>query len=200
MNKWIKRTLLITVIILLAAAWTWRYVTMNRYYDDLDNSDYQLYQSGEFVPFEDDGLDLETDLNGYHARVDRFEVKSTTDCLSEWGVNVSADKFTAEKIALVYITLKNEDCDPNPVKLTAMLFRGEDCTAPMQYDLLVAANPVLQGYTQIALNPGDECQIVLPYGLVKTFFNTHTWEHIDEETFYLGVTSGLTNKEVQINE
>lgn len=199
MNKWLKRSSLIVIIILLSVAWTWRYVTMNQYYDELDNSDYRLYQSGEFVPFEDDGLDVDTDLNGYHVRVDRFEVKSTAECLREWNVNANADNYTAEKMALVYITLKNENCDPNPVKLTAMLFRSEDYTAPMQYDLLTAANPVLQGYTQIALNPGDECQIVLPYGLVRTFFSTHTWEHIDEETFYLGVTSGLTNKEVRIN-
>ena len=65
-NKWLKRGILIVLLGLLIGAWTWRYVTLNRYYDNLDNGDYRLYQSGEFVPFEDDGLDLETNLNGYH--------------------------------------------------------------------------------------------------------------------------------------
>lgn len=197
-NKWLKRGILIVLLGLLIGAWTWRYVTLNRYYDNLDNGDYRLYQSGEFVPFEDDGLDLETNLNGYHLRVDRFEVKSTAECLKQWGVKANAEQFSAEKIALVYITLKNENCEPNPVKLSAMLLRGENSTAPMQYDLLISANPVLQGYTQVALNPGDECQIVLPYGLMRTVFSSHTWKNIEDESFYLGVTSGLTQKEVRI--
>lgn len=197
-RKWLKHSLSTVLIVLLVGAWTWRYVTMNQYYDDLDNGNYRLYRSGEFVPFEDDGLDIETDLNGYHVRVDRFEIKSTAECLTEWGVNANADNFTAQKMALVYITLKNENCDPNPVKLTAMLLRGEDCTAPIQFDLLTAANPVLQGYTQIALDAGKECQIVLPYGLMRTVFSAHTWEHIDEETFYLSVTSTLTQKEIRV--
>ncbi len=64
MRKKVRLFLVIAVLILLAAGWTWRYVTLNQYYDTLDNGDVQLYLPGELVPFEDDGNDKDTNLNG----------------------------------------------------------------------------------------------------------------------------------------
>lgn len=200
MKKTVRLALILTVLILLAAAWTWRYVTMNKYYDDLDNGDYKLYQAGELVPFEDDGNDKHTDLNGYHIRVDGYEVKEYSTYLEENDISLPARASEPDKLALVYVTLVNETCDPNPVMLTDMMLHGVDSVVPMDWDVLVEANSVLDGKTGIALKPGTECQLVLPFGLYRDRFKSSTWRKIDTYKVYLQVTSGLTTKDIAVNE
>lgn len=81
MKKPLRLILIAAGLVVLALGWTWRYVTLNRYYDDLDNKDYQLYQAGELVPFEDDGNDMEPDWNGYLIRVDGYTIRDYHDYL-----------------------------------------------------------------------------------------------------------------------
>lgn len=199
MKKKIRLIIILGAIVVLAAAWTWRYVTLNKYYDDLDNGDYKLYQAGELVPFEDDGNDLHTDLNGYHIRVDGHEIQDYDDYIANADFTIARDENDPDKIALVYITLVNESCEPNPVSLLDMKLRGVDTPLNMDWDILVLANPALNGYTGIALNAATEQKLVLPYGLWKDSFESHTWRSIDEYSLYLQITSSLTTKEVLVN-
>lgn len=193
------RLLLISaVLVLLAVGWTWRYVTLNNYYDDLDNRDYQLYQAGELVPFEDDGNDMDTDLNGYYIRVDGYEIRDYQDYLEDTAIFLPESDAAPDKLALITITLVNETCDPSPIMATDMMLRGVDSVIPMDWDVLVQANPILGGNTGIALNPGTECQLILPYGLRKDRFDGSTWRNIDEYKLFLQVTSSLTTKEIQV--
>lgn len=199
MKKPVRLILILTVLVLLAAGWTWRYVTLNKYYDDLDNGDYKLYQAGELVPFEDDGNDKYTNLNGYYIRVDGYEVKGYHAYLEEKGITLPANESAPDKLALVTVTLVNESCEPNPVMLTDMMLHGVDSVIAMDWDVLVKANPILNGNTGIALNPGTECQLVLPYGLRKNQFEGSTWRKIDNYEVFLQVTSTLTTKDIAVN-
>lgn len=199
MKKKIRLVIILGVIVVLAAAWTWRYVTLNKYYDDLDNGDYKLYQAGELVPFEDDGNDLYTDLNGYHIRVDGHEIQDYDDYIANADFTIDRDENDPDKIALVYITLVNESCEPNPVSLVDLKLRGVDALLNMERDILALANPALNGYTGIALHAGTEQKLVLPYGLWKDSFESGTWRSIDEYSLYLQITSSLTTKEVLVN-
>lgn len=199
MKKRIRLIALLAVILLLAAAWTWRYVTLNRYYDDLDNGDYRLYQTGELVPFEDDGNDLYTDLNGYSIRVDKYEIRDYKAYLADAQLEVSREGADPDKLVLVYITLVNESCDLDPVALTDLSLRGVDTLISMDRDVLTAANPALGGYTSIALEAGTECQLVLPYMLWERNFGGSTWRNLDDYELYLQVTSALTLKEIVVN-
>lgn len=197
-----KRThllLILTNLGLLTAAWTWRYVTMNRYYDSLDNSNYRLYTAGEEVPFEDDGNDFYTDLNGYYIRVDGYRVVDYSTYLAE--NNISIDNETPpEKLALVQITLINKTCEANPIMLTNMLLHSTDTVIPMDWDVLVKANSILKGNTGISLSRGTECQLILPYQLSKSQFEGSTWRRIEDRKVYLQVTNVLTTKEIVINK
>lgn len=199
MKKSVRLVLVLTALVLLAAAWVWRYVTLNKYYDDLDNGDYQLYQSGELVPFEDDGNDLYTDLSGYYIRVDGYEVKDYAEYLADAGIDLSAKASKPDKLALVHITLFNETCEPNPVKLNSMMLHGVDSVITMDWDVLVKGNPILNGYTGIALERGMECQLVLPFALFQDRFENSTWRKIDTYEMYLQVTSSLTTKDIAVN-
>lgn len=186
MKKWLRPVLILIVFALLAGAWTWRYVTLNKYYDDLDNSDYKLYQSGENVPFEDDGNDTDTDLNGYWVRVDGYEIQED-------------DTGNSDKLILVHITLSNESCDPNPISLIDFKLRGTDTQLNMDWDILIRENPCLGGYTSIALNAGTEQKLVLPYMLRREDFADSTWEAIEDYPLFLQVASGLTQKEIVVS-
>ena len=199
MKKPVRLIVVLSVVMALAAAWVWRFVTLNKYYDDLNNSDYKLYKAGELVPFEDDGYDLRTDLNGYHLRVDGYEVKDYDAYLSETGISLPNKQDAPEKLALVYITLVNESCEPNPVNMTSFTLRGVDTVVNMDLDVLVKANPILEGTTGIALRKGTECKLVLPYKLSREGFKRTTWWRIDKYKMYLQVTGSLTQKEVCIN-
>jgi hypothetical protein len=85
------------------------------------------------------------------------------------------------------------------VSLPDLKLRGVDTPINMDWDLLPLANPVLDGHTGLAITPGTEQKLVLPYGLWKNSFEGNTWRNIDEYTLYLQVTSTLTTKEVLLS-
>lgn len=194
-----KRIILAVVVALLAAAWIWRYVTLNAYYDSFDNIDEKTYLAGELVPFEDDGLDLYTNLDGYYVRVDRFEIKDYDAYLDETGFDIKRQENEPEKIALVYVTLVNQSCEPNRVAVGEFQLHGVDNTTTLDRDIMLAANPILKGSSSIAVATGHECQLILPYQLKKSQFGIFTWWNIDDYEFYLKVTNALTKKEILVN-
>lgn len=187
-------------LVIIAACWMWRYVTMNAYYDGLNNSDHKLYMAGEKVPFEDDGLDLHTDLSGYFIRTDGFEIMDYQDYLDLEGLTVDGNAEPPDRLALVYITLGNETCEPNPVTLIHIQLHTVDTNLAMDWSVLTAANPILEGNVSIALPQSSECQLVLPFALNKESFQRTTWRNMDDCAFYLTVTTGLTTKEILVNE
>lgn len=200
MKKWLRLTLILLVVALLAGAWLWRYITLNRYYDDLDNSGYKLYQAGENVPFEKDGNDKYTDLNGYYVRVDGYEVVDTQEYLRANDIDLNAGE-QAEKLVLVTITLTNESCDANPVAVTDFSLRTTDTNLSMNRNLLSPLNEVLGTYDSgVALNAGTQCQLVLPYNLHKSNFSDQNWTHLDEIPLYLQVTNTLITKEIALSD
>lgn len=194
-----KRIIVAVVVALLAAAWIWRYVTLNAYYDSFDNIDKKTYQAGELVPFEDDGLDLYTNLDGYYVRVNRFEIKDYDAYLNETGFDIKRQKDEPDKIALVYVTLMNKSCEPNRVAVGDFQLHGVDSTTNMDRDILLAANPILKGSSSIGVATGHECELILPYQLEKRQFGIFTWWNIDNYDFYLQVTHALTRKEILVN-
>lgn len=198
MKKRLRIIAVLLMVALLAAAWTWRYVTMNRYYDDLDNGDYKLYQMGDTVPYEDDGTDIYTDLNGYYIRADRFEIRDYDDYLKEAGITIDTD-YPPQKLALVSVTLGNESCEEGGISLTELYLRGVDSVAVLDWDVVVAANPILQGNLGIAVEPGQTCKLILPFGLYEHSYSRRTWRYLDDYKLYLQVTNALTTKEIQVN-
>lgn len=194
-----KRVIIAVVIALLAGAWTWRYVTLNAYYDSFENTDTKTYQAGELVPFEDDGLDLYTNLDGYYVRVNRFEIKDYDAYLNEAGFDIKRQQDEPDKIALAYVTLMNKSCEPNRVSVGEFQLHGVDSTTTLDRDILLAANPILKGSTGIGVATGHECELVLPYQLEKKQFGIFTWWNLDDYKFYLKVTNALTRKNILVN-
>lgn len=194
-----KRLIMAMVVVLLAVAWIWRYVTLNAYYDSFDNFNQKIYRAGELVPFEDDGSDFYTNLDGYHIRVDRFEIQDYDAYLDAADFTMKREKDEPDKIALVYVTLINESCQPNCVSVGEFQLHGIDNTTNLDRNILLAANPILQGSFGIALAAGHRCELILPYQLDKARFGSGTWRNIEDYPFYLKVTDAWTRKEILVN-
>lgn len=193
-----KHIAVLMVILLLVVGWTFRYVTMNTYYDSLTTNSKEIYMIGDVVPFEDDMGEMWVNLNGYTVKVERFEILNTEAYIQS--LNLEANEYLSlgEKVALVYITLSNENSDAEGVMLTDFSLRGIDNIVNMDWDLLAASNPVLQGNFGISLSPGTDYNLILPYTLQEEYFSTWTWNHIENYNMYLRMTISPTEKVIQV--
>lgn len=194
-----KHIIVLTLALLLVAGWTWRYVTMNAYYDSLVTTQKVTYRIGDVVPFEDDLGEWKTNLNGYSLRVDKFEVQDFDTYAESIDFKPDESYIPGERIALLYITLFNEDSDANGVMLTDFQLRGVDTIIYLDWDLLTAANPVLGENYGMKLSPGTQCSIVLPHKLEKDFFGSWTWNHFGDYKLYFRVTVHPTEKIIEVH-
>lgn len=193
-----KYIIVLSLALLLIAGWTWRYVTMNTYFDSLVITEKETYQIGDVVPFEDDLGEWTTSLNGYSLRVDKFEVQDF-DTYAE-SIDFKPDEYytPGERVALLYITLFNENSDAEGVMLTDFNLRGVDTIIYLDWDMLLAANPVLGGNYGIQLLHGTEYSAVLPYKVQEDYFTSWTWNHFDDYDLFFRLTSYPTEKIIKV--
>ena len=195
-----KRYVVIGIVLLLVATgWIWRYSSLNRYYENItEDTEEVIYDMGEIVPFEDDRMEGWKQANGYSMKVDSFEIVDSQEFINEVGF-VPADTFSpCEKIAVVYITLFNESSDADGIMLTELGLYGIDQVLNLNWDLLFAANPVLEGNMGIKLSHDSECSLILPYSLFEKYFSGATWNNIDNYELYLELTIYPVQKKVKI--
>lgn len=193
-----KHIAALAAAIVLTAIWTFRYVTMNEYYDSLTSDSKEMYMIGDVVPFENDLGEMGVNLNGYAVKVEKFEILNMDEYVQS--LNLEADEYRplGEKTALVYITLSNQNSDAQGVMLTDFGLRGIDNIVSMDRDLLTASNPILQGNYGVSLSPGTNCRLVLPYILQKDYFDVWTWNHIESYGMYLRMTIFPTEKSIRV--
>ena len=193
-----KRIALYCACIILAGLWTWRYSTMNDYYDSFRNITEVRYQFGETVPFGTNKTSEGNVLDGYSICVKSLDVLETNAFLDTYGVTEDAFEIIPERIALVMITLRNDGCDES-VELTELALHGIDNYVGMNWTALRELNPVLNGSTAIRLDHGTECNIVLPFNIFRQYFGSYTWNHMDEYSWFLRVTYWPERTDISVN-
>lgn len=67
-----KHIAVLMVTLLLIVGWTFRYVTINTYYDALATNFKNIYMIGDVVPFENDMGEMRANLNGYAVKSGTF--------------------------------------------------------------------------------------------------------------------------------
>lgn len=190
---------LVIVLFLIAAGWIWRYNSLNKYYEDISaDSEEVIYDIGDVVPFEDDRMEGWKQANGYSLKVERFEIVDSQDFINTVGFIPNDDYFPCEKIAVAYITLYNEDSDADGIMLTELSMRGIDQVLNLNWDLLLAANPVLEGNMGIKLAHNSECSLILPFSLFEKYYSAITWKNIDTYELFLELTIYPTEKVVKV--
>lgn len=172
-RKWIAALL----VLVLAAGWFWRYTTMNAYYNSFVTEPRRnIYQIGEEASFND----------GYSLLVNRFEIVDYDAYFAAEGLPEPVGSHP-EKLALVYVTLENVDSDAEGVMLTNLDLVGVDNNAPCDWDVLTAANPILEGNYGSHLDKGVACDLVLPFSLWRDRWGGATWRHFGQYSLFLNL-------------
>lgn len=185
-------------VILLSALWAWRYISLNNYYSSLSDRSRKVYPAGEYVAFDTDWVTKDVSANGYTIRIDDFAVVDYEAYIASLDTEYDAPYRKPDKLALVYITLKNENSTEEGVMLTDLKLHGIDNYVGMDWDVLVMANPVLKGNYGIRLAQGKEYQLILPYDLEEEYFGKNTWRNIDDYMFYLHITAYPAEKDIKV--
>lgn len=190
---------LVITLLLVAAGWIWRYNSLNKYYKDISaDTKKVIYDIGDVVPFEDDRMEGWKQANGYSLKVDRFEIVDSQDFIDTVGFIPADNNSPCEKIAVAYITLYNEDSDADGIMLTELSMCGIDQILNLNWDLLLAANPVLEGNMGIKLAHNSECSLILPFSLFEKYFSGATWNNIDNYELFLELTIYPAQKKVKV--
>lgn len=198
MSKRRKVFLIAVAFAVLAAGWFWRYSALNARYEALSENTSVVYQSGEIVPFGEDSIQKGMCADGYFLRVDGFEIRDYESVAGEINLDQSDSGNHPEKIALVRITLFNENSNAEGVMLTELVFHGIDMYAGMNRELLPVLNEILDGSYGIHLPAGTECSLVLPYNLYQEAFGHSTWNSLEKYAFFLRITAYPTEKDIQV--
>lgn len=194
-----KNVIMLIIILTLLLGWIWRYISLNDYYANLSNQTRCEFKSNCEVYFEDDYIDKDISANGYWIRVDNFEILDTSVYLQREDLKLPDDFVEPDKIALVYVTLCNENSDSPGVMLTELLLHGLDSYSNINWDLLFAANKGLNYSPGIKLSLGREYSIVLPYNLKEELFSQNDWNSIYDYEFFLRITFFPTAKDIKVN-
>lgn len=189
MKRNIKIILIVFAISLLAGAWLWRYISFNQFYDELSQKgETNIYEIGSVVPFGDNWIQHNCHALGYSLRVDRFEIVDFKSFLSEQEGIESTNPYVPDKLALAYITLSKEKSEDLGVMLTELKMHGIDQVVGMDWELLLALNPILEGNYGIALPDDSECALILPFDLYREYFSSHTWNNLEQYDMFLRMT------------
>ena len=194
-----RYVVLVIVLLLISVGWVWRYSSLNKYYKDISaDTEKIIYDIGDVVPFEDDRMEGWNQANGYSLKVDRFEIVDSQDFIDKIGFTPNDTYFPSEKIAVVYITLFNEESDADGIMLTELSLCGIDQVLNLNWDLLLAANPILEGTMGIKLAHNSECGLILPFSLFEKYFSGVTWNNIDNYELFLELTIYPAQKKVKV--
>lgn len=196
--KFRRNISILCIIGLLSLLWLWRYASLNNYYRSLTDKSREIYQIGDIVAFEDDYLAKDMSVDGYYLKVENFEIFNFSEYSEMVDFSTNDFEITPDKIALVYITLFNENSNAEGVMLTELKLHGIDNYAGMNWEILLAANPGLKGNYGIRLSPGTEYSLIIPFDLNSTYYEKNTWENIDQYNFYFRITSFPTEKDIQV--
>ena len=194
-----QRLFFILIIVILSACFI-RYRYVNKYYNQFTNQTTEYYLPGEWVNFDSDYIDYGLCVPGYQIRVDSFEIAETEKFLNRFNIDSELSYTLPEKLAVVTITLRNENSAADGIMLSELALHGYDSIAYLDWNLLTDANPILEGNLGIQLSVGQEYTIILPYKLLQQYYSKSTWSNIEDYTFFLRITEYPTAKDILVHD
>lgn len=123
-------------------------------------------------------------------------------CIIEFfwgGVAASLCIIVGHKVALVSVTVSQQNSSAEGFPLTELSLYTTDMLMNMDWDLLGVVNPILDGATGIRLQDGASCDILLPFDLYRYRFTSAEWNRLEQSNIWLQVTNYPTRKIVQVN-
>lgn len=193
-TKWI---LIICAAFLLIAGWTWRYISLNAYWESTIPAEYTetVFSIGETVTFGKDMFLPE----GLTLCANSFTTVDYNSYIAD--NNISFERTPAnppDKLALVEITLSNV-CDADKsIGLLEFSLHGIDALFSSNMELVAAANPILGGNVGVTLRPGEAYDFVLVYEIRDEYLSRHTWNNFDSYALYLTTTVYPAQQKIRV--
>lgn len=197
MKKTTKWILITSIAILLVSVWTWRYVSLNEYWESTIPKEYSetVFSIGETVVFGEDIFLPE----GYALCVNSIDLQDYPEFLAENQITLENEQSRPPaKLALVNITLSNIGEKEEGISLLEFSLHGLDEYFSFNAELLAAINPVLQGNVGIILRPGESYDFVLVYEIRDEYLSHYTREHFDTYELYLTTTVYPSKQEIKV--
>lgn len=182
-----KRIALIGLCMAIVAVWTWRYLSVNRFYDARTTRTIAYYAMEDEVPIGTESLTLQESVDGYYVHVKDFEIVDFFSYCENNGISLDTrQNAVPDKLALVRITLGNVHGDESGINISDFGLQGIDSYPTLDYDLLGEVNPTFSGaFWGIVPPQNSEYEITIPYMLSKENYKVSTWNNIDNYKFYL---------------
>lgn len=198
-----KRWLVIVPILaVLAAIWVWRYISLNEYYKSFQLTTKETHSMHEKVDFGDNWIQKGVSAEGYSLEVISCQIQDYETFIEDNdadGQLKSQIAYPPEKLLLLHVILFNQNSDAEGVMLIDLQVSGIDNIIPMEWDALIALNPILEGNYGISLAKDSQCELILPYALYKEQFGGHTWRNIEDYAFELCLTRWPTEKRIALS-
>lgn len=200
-DKKIKRSraiILVAVIIIfvfLCSLYVYRVKKVNELIPVMDTVSYKL---GDTINFEDDIL-INYPMTGYSIRVNEAHVFTYEEFLEKYNAK-DEYTFVPDKIYEVNVTLSNNDAaDDIGVSLHEFYIQKYGAVNSVDYNMLIVANPKLDGVTDIALRENSSIDINLTFGLYDYLYDKKAWDNIEDYGMNLVVTLYPTKKFVPLS-
>lgn len=191
-----KKQVIVIACIIVCLVWSIGYYTLNQRFAKISDNKKQIYTQDQTVEFGEDYLNKGLQSQGYTIRVDNFQIQSYEEFKKNTSYSSDIERNQPDRIALVTVTIKNENSNAEGVMLTELKLHGIDNYVGMNMSIFPFMNPNLSGSFGIHLREGNEYTVILPYNLMKDQFGRDTWKQLDNYHFYLHITSYPVEKDI----
>lgn len=192
--------LILSAAVVVIFVWVIRYKAINQDYRQRWSANTEkTYSVGEIVPIASDFVGYNLAAEGYMLQVNSFEIVDYNTYTSALAYDGADRSRIPDKVALVSITVSQQDSNAEGFPLTELSLYTTDMLMNMDWDLLEVANPILDGATGIRLQDGASCDILLPFDLYRYLFTSSEWNNLEQSSIWLRVTNYPTRKIVQVN-
>lgn len=154
-----KHRLLLAALVVLAALWTVRYVTWNRYLkENYGLLDHQYFQMGETVELEEDYMSAYTALaTGYSLVVQEVDILPYEDYCEKYGLE-AVDGIDGEQVLELICSVSCDVSEQEGISFSDCQVHGANWYLNPEYQLLYQ----LYG-SSLHVDDGDTVQVTIPF-------------------------------------
>lgn len=187
MKKKTKWLIVVCAVVLLAAGWTWRYISMNMYWKSTIPAEYTetVFSLGETVTF---GKDIFLP-EGFALCANDLTIVDYQSYIEDNNITLEREpQSPPDRLAVIEITLSNVCDEEKSISLIQFPLYGIDAQFSSSIELIAASNPVLGGNFGVTLRPGEAYDFVLVYEIRDEYLDYHTRNNFDSYELYLLTT------------
>lgn len=193
--KLVKKTVILCLSVVLTAAWTVRYYTLNDGFSVKYNVERLYYDMGDIVPYEEDQPAYVYYCDGYSIQVNGMQFHDADDFLTENDIRgVKGYLSRSDKLVELDVTIYNKDNtnEEDGIRFNATHMLGVDWTAHYSPSIVAYENPIFENDASKAgalrAKPDSSYDVKLFYELRKSEFPEKRWADIENEKMWLEIT------------